>query len=68
LSDVNSGNYWYLSGDPRNAISMIFLNGVQAPVLEETTVRDYDGVSYIGRMDVVAKALSWQALFRGQNS
>lgn len=62
--DSNSTTAWYLAADPNqvDTIEVVFLDGVQAPVIEEAETADIDGKAYYVRLDVGARALDHRGL------
>ncbi|WP_445363327.1 ClpP-like prohead protease/major capsid protein fusion protein [Microbulbifer sp. ANSA003] len=63
LSDarLSGHNGWYLNADPvvHDTIEVLYLDGQQAPVLEEQNGWSVDGVEFKVRLDAAAKA--WDA-------
>ncbi|WP_444905114.1 ClpP-like prohead protease/major capsid protein fusion protein [Microbulbifer sp. CnH-101-E] len=63
LSDarLSGHNGWYLNADPvvHDTIEVLYLDGQQAPVLEEQNGWSIDGVEFKVRLDAAAKA--WDA-------
>lgn len=62
--DSNSDTAWYLAADPSqvDTVEVMFLDGVQAPVIEEAETSDIDGKAYYVRLDVGARALDHRGL------
>ncbi|MFA0812682.1 phage major capsid protein [Microbulbifer epialgicus] len=63
ISDARLHNHngWYLSADPNmhDTIEVLYLDGQQAPVLEQQNGWNVDGVEFKVRLDAAAKA--WDA-------
>lgn len=62
--DANSATAWYASGDSAVAdtIEVSYLDGQEAPTLEEQSGWSVDGVDMKVRLDAGVKALSYRAL------
>lgn len=62
--DSNSKTAWYLAADPNqvDTVEVMFLDGVQQPVIEEAEASDIDGKSFYVRLDVGARALDHRGL------
>ena len=62
--DANSKTAWYLAADPNqvDTVEVMFLDGVQQPVIEEAEASDIDGKSFYVRLDVGARALDHRGL------
>ena len=56
---------WYLAAGMQTemTVKVFFLDGVEAPYLEEKQGWNVDGVEYKVRIDAVAKALDWRGLY-----
>lgn len=61
---------WYLAGNPSqfDTVEVAFLDGQQSPYLEEREGWNVDGVEYKVRIDAVAKALDFRALYRNDGN
>ncbi|MDP4849954.1 MAG: hypothetical protein NWQ95_06365 [Verrucomicrobiales bacterium] len=68
--DANDPAAWYLAGNPGqfDTVEVAFLDGQQAPYLEERDGWNVDGVEYKVRIDAVAKALDFRALYRNDGN
>lgn len=64
--DVASTSQWYLAGDPAqfDTIEVDYLNGVEAPTLEQKDGWNVDGVEMKVRMDAAATLLDHRALVK----
>jgi hypothetical protein len=62
--DAASATAWYLAADPSqvDTIEVLFLDGIQAPVIEETDAMNVDGREYLVRLDVGVRALDHRGL------
>lgn len=62
--DVNSATTWYLTGSPAqyDTIEVSYLNGVEAPVLEQKDGWNVDGVEFKVRQDAGVNLLDFRAL------
>jgi hypothetical protein len=62
--DALSSTGWYLAASPSqiDTVEVIFLDGVQAPVIEETETMNVDGREYLVRIDVGVRALDHRGL------
>lgn len=54
---------WFLAGPKGMTVDVFFLNGVQAPYVEQKNGWTVDGTEYKVRIDVAAKAVDWVALY-----
>lgn len=54
---------WYLAAAPGKTVTVFFLDGVEAPYLEERDGWNVDGVEVKVRIDVGAKAMDWRGLY-----
>jgi len=63
---AGSATAWYLVIDPNagDTVELGFLNGVQTPYLQEFDQIDKDGRIYVVRIDVGAKALAFEGLYK----
>ncbi len=64
--DAASATTWYGAGDANttDTIEVSYLDGVQTPSLEQQNGWTVDGTEFKVRIDAVAKALSYRALFK----
>jgi len=62
--DDASTTAWYVAADPGKTVKVFFLNGQQAPILEQQAGWNVDGIEYKVRIDAAAKALDWRGLSR----
>jgi len=64
--DNDSEDTWYLVADPSQAdtIEVAFLDGNEAPYVEEQEEFHRDGISYKVRHDFGAGAMEWRSFFR----
>lgn len=64
--DANSADAYYLAADPTqvDTVEVMFLDGVQTPVIEEVEVSNIDGREYKVRIDVGARALDHRGLYK----
>jgi ATP-dependent protease ClpP protease subunit len=64
--DLVSTTAWYLAADPNafDTIEVGYLDGIQAPWLEQLTGWTVDGVQMKVRIDFDVKALDWRTLYR----
>lgn len=62
--DADSATTWYLAGNPAqyDTIEVDYLNGVEAPVLEQKEGWNVDGVEFKVRMDAGVNLLDFRAL------
>lgn len=62
--DANSKTAWYLIADSAqiDTVEVMFLDGVQEPVIEEVEIPDVDGRAYYVRLDVGARALDHRGM------
>lgn len=62
--DSNSKTAWYLAADPNqvDTVEVMFLDGMQQPVIEEAETSDIDGKTFYVRLDVGARALDHRGL------
>jgi len=62
--DSNSKTAWYLVADPNqvDTVEVMFLDGMQQPVIEEAETSDIDGKTFYVRLDVGARALDHRGL------
>lgn len=58
------GDYWYLAGDASDTVQVSYLDGVEAPYLEQKQGWTIDGTTYKVRGDVGAHAVDYRALVR----
>jgi hypothetical protein len=61
--DDNDAQRWYLAGPKGKTVNMYFLNGNQTPFMDTEQGWEVDGIEYKVRIDAVAKAVDWRALF-----
>lgn len=68
--DVASATAWYLSGDPSSydTIEVDYLNGNEAPVLEQREGWNIDGVEFKVRMDAGVNLLDFRALLKSNGA
>lgn len=68
--DANDAAQWYLATDPNmcETVGVGFLDGVDAPFLEEEETLTVDGMVYKVRIDCVAGALDWRGLFENDGN
>lgn len=66
ILDASSTSAWYLLADPSSidTVEISFLNGVEAPYLEQRDGWSVDGLEYKCRIDVGAKALDWRGMVK----
>lgn len=64
--DTSSAAVYYLAGDPEmfDTIEVAFLDGVDAPFLDQKTGWNVDGVEFKVRIDAAAKALDYRAMVK----
>ncbi|MEK6531264.1 MAG: prohead protease/major capsid protein fusion protein [Deltaproteobacteria bacterium] len=62
--DDASSTAWYMAGPKGKTVKVFFLNGNQAPYLEQKEGWNVDGVEYKVRIDAGAKAMDWKALVK----
>lgn len=64
--DANSTTAWYLAADPNafDTIEVAFLDGNDAPYLEQMTAWSSDGVEMKVRIDAAASPLDWRTMYR----
>lgn len=65
--DAASTTAWYLAGDPNqyDTIEVSYLNGVEAPVLEQKEGWNVDGVEFKVRIDAGVTLLDYRAFYKG---
>ena len=61
--DDNDAQRWYLAGPKGKTVNVYFLNGNQTPFMDTEQGWEVDGIEYKVRLDCVAKAVDWRALF-----
>ena len=68
--DADDPAAWYLSANPSqfDTVEVAFLDGIQAPYLEEREGWSVDGVEYKVRIDAAAKALDFRGLYRNDGN
>ena len=61
-----TGTAWYLLADPNgfDTIEVSYLDGVNTPFLEQQQGWSVDGTEFKVRIDAVAKALAWEAMWK----
>ena len=61
-----TGNAWFMSANPamHDAIEVSYLDGVDTPFLDQQTGWNRDGTEFKVRIDVAAKALAYQTLYK----
>ena len=61
-----TGTAWYLLADPNgfDTIEVSYLDGVSTPFLEQQQGWSVDGTEFKVRIDAVAKALAWEAMWK----
>lgn len=64
--DANSAVSWYLAADPAqvDTVEVMFLDGVQTPVIEEMDTSGVDGKEYKVRIDVGVADLDHRGLYK----
>ncbi|MEI6126402.1 MAG: prohead protease/major capsid protein fusion protein [Pseudomonadota bacterium] len=62
--DDASSTAWYLAGPKGKTITVFFLNGNKTPFTETKNGWSVDGVEYKVRIDAVAKAVDWKAIYK----
>jgi ATP-dependent protease ClpP protease subunit len=64
--DANSTTAWYLVADPNayDTIEVAYLDGNDAPYLEQMTAWSSDGVEMKVRLDATAAPLDWRTMYR----
>lgn len=68
--DLNDAAQWYLATMPSmcETVGVAFLDGVDAPYLEEEETLTVDGMVYKVRIDCVAGALDWRGLYENDGN
>lgn len=61
-----TGTAWYMLADPSgfDTIEVSYLDGVSTPFLEQQQGWSVDGTEFKVRIDAVAKALAWEAMWK----
>lgn len=61
-----TGTAWYLAAAPASAdtVEVAYLDGNQAPVLEQRDGWSIDGTEFKVRMEAAAKAMQWEGLYK----
>lgn len=64
--DAASATAWYLIGDWRDisTVELAFLDGIEAPMLEQVEQTTRDGVLYKIRQDATAAAIDWRNMYK----
>jgi hypothetical protein len=67
--DANSSTEYFLAASPSlyDTIEVAYLNGAQAPVLEQKEGWGVDGVEFMVRLDAGVKALDFRGLYRSND-
>ena len=60
----DAGTAWYVAGPKGKTVTIFFLDGKQAPTLEQKEGWHVDGVEFKVRIEAGAKAISWKALYK----
>lgn len=60
----DAGTAWYVAGPKGKTVTIFFLDGKQAPALEQKKGWAVDGVEFKVRIEAGAKAISWKALYK----
>jgi hypothetical protein len=66
IVSAHMGQKWVLCADPMqiDTVEVAFLNGVETPTLyQKDNDDDILGRSYIGFIDIAAKAIEWRGMF-----
>jgi phage major head subunit gpT-like protein len=61
--DDDSATKWYLAAAKGKTVTVFFLNGVQAPYMEQQAGWEVDGTEFKVRIDAGAKAMDWRGLY-----
>jgi len=61
--DDDDAAAWYLAANKGKTVTVFFLNGVQAPYMEQQQGWDVDGTEFKVRIDAGAKAMDWRGLY-----
>jgi len=65
--DDDSTTAWYLAGPKGQTVKIVFLNGVQAPIMEMRQPGfTIEGFEYLVAIDVGAYAVDYRALYRNE--
>lgn len=66
LLDASSTTAWYLAADPSvtDTVEVAFLNGQDAPYIEQQAGFQTDGFTYKIRIEYGVKALDWRGMFK----
>lgn len=61
-----TGTAWYLAANPTqfDGVEISYLDGNETPFMDEMGGWKTDGIEYKVRIDAVAKALTWESLFK----
>ena len=61
-----TGTAWYLAADPNqfDGVEISYLDGNETPFMDEQSGWNSDGIEYKIRIDAVAKALTWESLYK----
>ncbi len=64
--DASSTTAWYLMASPSqvDTVEVMFLDGIQSPVIEETETMNVDGREYLVRLDVGVRALDHRGMLK----
>lgn len=61
-----TGTAWYLAADPNqfDGVEISYLDGNETPFMDEQIGWNSDGIEYKVRIDAVAKAMTWESLYK----
>lgn len=61
-----TGTAWFMAADPNqfDGVEITYLDGNETPFMDEQTSWQTDGIEYKVRIDAVAKALTWESLYK----